>query len=117
MAYKQRNRDEAKEKFWRAAFVRYDKSGLSAKDFCAQEKLNPNTFSYWRCEIKKRDQGQAEKRSKEKSVLVPVSVTEPPAFASPDAIEICTADGVTIRVPLSCSANVVGELVSSLRGR
>lgn len=64
MAYKQRNRDEVKEKFWRAAFARYEKSGRSAKDFCAQEKLNPNTFSYWRSEVKKRDQAHPSSSSK-----------------------------------------------------
>ncbi len=54
-AYKPRAVNEDKEKYWRQVFALFYKSELPFKKFCAQEKLSPNTFQYWRRELRKRD--------------------------------------------------------------
>lgn len=115
MASKGNKRDAAKEKFWRVAFVRHQDSGLSIKEFCARENLNTNTFQYWKKEIANRDEACALKRQP-KQVLLPVKVLDAEPLPA-EFIEIRTADGVTIRVPLSCRADVVGGLVAGLRGK
>ena len=53
---KARKVDPEKEKHWRDVFKRFQKSGLPFKKFCAAEKLSPNTFQYWRAELRARDQ-------------------------------------------------------------
>ncbi len=53
---KARKVDPEKEKYWRDVFKRFQKSGLPFKKFCVAEKLSPNTFQYWRAELRTRDQ-------------------------------------------------------------
>ena len=111
--------DSEKEKWWRTALARIDASGLSAKEFCEREGVNHNTYSYWRTQIKKRDRAQTKPAAKQS--LVPVRVISPKkATERSDAgnwIEIRTNDGMKILVPLTCNADVVGELVARLRGK
>jgi len=54
-SYRPRKIDAQKEEQWRATFVRFRNSGLSFRNFCAEEKISPNTFQYWRRELRKRD--------------------------------------------------------------
>jgi hypothetical protein len=53
---KARKVDPEKENYWRDVFKRFQKSGLPFKKFCVAEKLSPNTFQYWRAELRARDQ-------------------------------------------------------------
>jgi hypothetical protein len=36
------------ESNFRAVFARFQESGLTIKDFCANELIAPSTFYYWR---------------------------------------------------------------------
>lgn len=58
-------RDKAKELFWRKAVARQVESGLSQNAFCERAGLNPNNFSWWKLEIKRREK---EKPAKEIAV-------------------------------------------------
>ncbi len=49
-------RDPEREKYWREVFKRFQKSGLPFKKFCAQEGISPNTFQFWRRELRERDE-------------------------------------------------------------
>ncbi len=133
--------DSEKEKWWRAALIRLAASGVGVKEFCRREGLNHNTYSYWRTQIKKRDLAQAKLTAKQNLVpvrvispkkatkrsdtakqnLVPVRVIPPQRVSersdTVNWIEIRTNDGMEIRVPLTCNADVVGELVARLRGK
>lgn len=53
---KKRVLDVEKEKFWRKLFLRFVNSKLPFKQFCEMEKISPNTFQYWRKELRKRDE-------------------------------------------------------------
>ncbi|HEY9683392.1 MAG TPA: hypothetical protein V6C86_17570 [Oculatellaceae cyanobacterium] len=55
-AYKPRAVNEEKERKWRSVFDRFHRSTLPFKKFCAQENISPNTFQYWRRELRKRDE-------------------------------------------------------------
>jgi transposase-like protein len=50
--------NEEKERHWRDVFVSFQKSELPFKEFCAREKISPNTFQYWRRELRKRDEAR-----------------------------------------------------------
>jgi len=52
---KQRRCDPDKEQWWRDLLEQFQKSGLPFKKFCAREKISPNTFQYWRRELRERD--------------------------------------------------------------
>jgi hypothetical protein len=53
-----RQRDPAKEKFWRRALARFRSSGLSVRAFCDRELLSEPSFYAWRAELARRDQQQ-----------------------------------------------------------
>lgn len=53
---KKRVLDVEKERFWRKLFARFVKSKLPFRQFCKIEKISPNTFQYWRKELRKRDE-------------------------------------------------------------
>lgn len=55
-ARKPRIIDESKEQHWREVFARFQRSELPFKKFCVQENISPNTFQYWRRELRKRDE-------------------------------------------------------------
>ena len=55
---KPRKLDLEKEKYWRALLHRFQKSGLSFRKFCEEEKLSTNTFQYWRKRIRERDEAR-----------------------------------------------------------
>lgn len=122
MSGQRRNARHAdKEKFWRAAFVRFGAADVSVKEFCKRERLNPNTYQYWRAELRKRDEKEANAKPVGKKVLVPVRVVpveeKLEAAAPGEFIEIITADGLQIRVPLTCSSSVISDLVAGLRSK
>ncbi len=48
--------DPEKEKYWRDLFARFHKSGDPFRKFCTAEGVSPNTFQYWRKELRKRDE-------------------------------------------------------------
>jgi transposase-like protein len=55
---KPRATDYEKENHWRAVFAQFQKCGLPFRKFCAQEKISPNTFQYWRRELRNRDEAR-----------------------------------------------------------
>jgi transposase-like protein len=55
-ARKPRTVDKKKERHWREVFVKFRRSELPFREFCARENISPNTFQYWRRELRKRDE-------------------------------------------------------------
>jgi hypothetical protein len=55
---KPRTVDKEKEKKWRGVFARFQRSGLPFRKFCTQEGISPNTFQYWRRELRNRDEAR-----------------------------------------------------------
>lgn len=56
MKKRDRKIDPAKERYWRAVMVRFVKSALPFRKFCETEDISPNTFQYWRRELRNRDE-------------------------------------------------------------
>lgn len=55
---RRRKVDPEKERHWRNLLKRFQKSGQPFKTFCASENISPNTFQYWRRELRRRDEEQ-----------------------------------------------------------
>jgi hypothetical protein len=47
-------RDLALERSWRERLRRYERSGLTIREFCKQEDLSAAQFSWWRAELRRR---------------------------------------------------------------
>ncbi|MDP9179463.1 MAG: IS66 family insertion sequence element accessory protein TnpB [Gemmatimonadota bacterium] len=48
-------RDPRKERFWRRMLRQWDRSGLSARDFCQQRRLSQASLYAWRRTLADRD--------------------------------------------------------------
>ena len=57
---KPQGRDLAKEKYWRRMLRLWQRGGLTARRFCAEQQLSEASFYAWRREIARRDQEQSE---------------------------------------------------------
>ena len=47
-------RDLGLERAWRERMRRFEKSGLTIREFCEQEGLVAHQFSWWRSQLKRR---------------------------------------------------------------
>jgi transposase-like protein len=55
---KPRKVDENKEKYWRQMLAAFQRGGLPFREFCRRENISPNTFQFWRRELRKRDEAR-----------------------------------------------------------
>ena len=105
-----KNRSAEKEEFWRLALAEQQASGMTIKAFCVQQGLAAHAFSWWKREIKKRDQRrtgkQCDNRVNDKR-LIPVTVTAqlPTSPAASEAagtdhsiIEVVSPTGYKLRI-------------------
>lgn len=111
MANKQR--DGAKERFWRDVLKRRAASGLSVRAFCRQEKLRESAFYAWRRTIGARDDKSAAP-TKPRPVFVPAIMSEP---RRETAFTIELAGGRALRLPESINAERLAELVQALEAQ
>jgi len=91
-----RPRNPAKEDFWRGLLRLWRQSGLSGRQFCAQQGVSEASFYAWRRVIARRDRQQASAR-KWAAVDRP---TSGPAFvplALPSSTETAPAIEVVVR--------------------
>jgi len=125
MAVRRGRGDADKEKFWLSAFERYAASGLSQRKFCEQEHPSEKLFCHWfrRYRQGKLANGRKPPESKPRpipaeSLFVPVRVT--PAKAAEPAqrrkapIEIFTAQGFLVRMPLDADEQSLTRLLTAL---
>ena len=105
-----KNRSAEKEEFWRLALVEQQASGMTIKAFCVQQGLAAHAFSWWKREIKKRDQRKTGKQRDNRineTRLIPVTVTDQssPSSASSEVagtdhsiIEVVSPTGYKLRI-------------------
>lgn len=111
MAKKQR--DGAKERFWRRALKRQVGSGLSVRAFCRHEKLAESNFYAWRRTIAERDAEATP--PKKRPAFVPAIVTDGPRREASIVVEL--AGGRRLRLPPSTSVCRLARLVHALEVR
>ena len=90
--------------------VRYEKSELSHGAFCAQEKINPHTFDYWR---KKLTKSKRSKRQKKEADFISV-VPELNSFSPSSLIYIRLSTGHTIELPADYPPVDLTKLIRTL---
>ncbi len=117
MARQGRERDSGKERFWRDAVRRCDRSKWTVRDFCAEHGLSEASFYAWRRIIAERDQ-RAESPTMERDdprgvlpAFVPVRVTQDTA---PPALEVVVGSGRVVRVSPGFDAATLRNLLAVL---
>ncbi len=111
-------RDSAKERFWRSVVREWERSGLTARAFCARHGLAEHNLYAWRRTLAARDQERAKARdnapttgraSAQAATFVPVEVVGAAA-----AIEIALPGGAVLRVPSGADAATVRHVLAAL---
>lgn len=123
-------RDLALERAWRERIRRFERSGLTIRQFCEQEGLVAHQFSWWRSELKRRSAKSVPKKrtakrkvtSQERQVahkpkasaasFVPVQVES--SVAERASLEIVLDQPPRIRVTSGFDAVLLREVVHVL---
>jgi hypothetical protein len=87
------------ERTWRDRIALWRVSSLSVRAFCRQQRLNENSFYFWRRELLRRDQTAANTPAFVPVHLFAPTPSPPPAPAAP--LELLTSAG-TLRIPPGC---------------
>jgi transposase-like protein len=139
MGKRVRQRDAAKERFWRRAVAEQRRSGLTIREFCSRRSLSEPLFYAWRRELAQRDgraarkappavpqpqaaprfvalkvepAGAAEQAAATVGTAKPVGTAELGAveLAAAAVIEIVTRGGHTLRVPPGVDRQTLAEV-------
>jgi hypothetical protein len=131
---KPERRDRGKEKYWRRLLGQWRRSGLSGREFCAEQGLSEASFYAWRREIARRDQEAAATTAAATTAAATTAAARPqqsqaaqlPAFvkvmvaADADAssavsvIEVVVREGRLLRVRPGFDADLFRQLVRLL---
>jgi transposase-like protein len=130
---KQGERDPKRERFWRAALRRQEKSGLTAKEFCRREQLAETAYYYWRRELARRDReaGSRAERQRVRASAVPEAamkkqpVASPPLFrelaildgpssAADRGLEIMLPNGCRLRLSAAVDRRLLADVLQTL---
>ena len=96
-----RQRNAAKEQYWRRLFRQWRRSGLSVRDFCDEQGVSQPSFYSWRREIERRD-GQPRASNAPSSALADAE------HATPAFIKLGIEDG-------AFNASVIDVVLSERR--
>jgi hypothetical protein len=111
-------RDLKRERFWRKALARRERSGLTVKELCAQEDLVATTYQHWRRELARRDAQRTAVHSprRRRSIapaFVPVKLAESGTGTIYPA-EILLPTGVTLRLAANIDRATLSTLLVAL---
>jgi transposase-like protein len=82
---------------WRELFARFEQSGQTIEQFCAQQGLALSTFSRWRQRL--RSNGRKEPQGSPQAVCVELSRGDAPcAVVSPWDVELQLGNGMFVRL-------------------
>jgi hypothetical protein len=109
-----RRPDPALRNLWQQRLLRFERSGLSAAAFCAQERLSVPSFYAWRRRLRHQAPAatpRAGPTTGDAARLVPVRLL--PAAAP---VELVLPSGAVLRLAPGCDLAFVRSLVESLGG-
>jgi hypothetical protein len=112
-----KRRDAAKERYWRRLLRQWRRSGLTGRDFCAEQRLSEASFYSWKREIARRDQEVQAGTSSAAALpaFVPVTIdTGAAATAAAAPLEVVLADGRVLRVRGGFESAVLRQLLAVL---
>jgi hypothetical protein len=109
-------RDRGKERFWRRAVRRWQRSGLGVRAFCAAESLSEPSFYGWRRELARRDhEASAHVAARFVPIRVRSDVDVAPTatdVAPVPAIDLVLANGRRLCVPVGFDVAMLRQLLA-----
>lgn len=105
-----RQRDPAKEVYWREVLGRHASSGLSVREFCQREQLTESAFYAWRRTVGERDEARTSGPA-----FLPAIVTKETVRESSIAVEL--AGGCVLRFSGAEAIEQLADLVIALQAR
>jgi hypothetical protein len=105
--------DPELERLWRDRLARWRASGLSARVFCAAERLPESSFYFWRTQLQRRDAARPRPAA---PPFVPLRVVDPPPAPPAVPLELVTAAG-TLRIPPGCDPALLRAVLAVLGER
>jgi hypothetical protein len=122
---KPQGRDPKKEKYWRRVLGQWRRSGLTGRDFCAENALSEASFYGWKREIARRDQELRDRGGATPGAARPgmaiaaalpafVAVTIDPVPAAAASLEVVLAGGRLLRVRGCFDGAVLRQLLALL---
>ncbi len=112
-----------KEAYWRSVLRRQRKSGLSVREFCAEEQLSSASFYRWKREIAESDHqavagkgrkgaraNRIAKREERAAVFIPVRL----AGAAGRVLEVVHPRGHVVRVPAAFDEDSLRQVLDVL---
>lgn len=122
MRQKRKQVDKSKERFWRKQLAKLSSSGLSQSAFCLQERLNPNTLSWWKRRLAKIDSvrssgGDDSGQDESISIFVPVSEARNTAKDNipPGTVAELDLSSKVLRIFAGANRHVLYEILAALR--
>ena len=106
----QRQRDPAKEAYWRKLLKRFSASGLSVRAFCQREQLTESAFYAWRRTIGERDGA-----GRSLPTFVPAVVSDKLPGEASIAVEL--ASGCVLRFSGPMATEQLTDLIVALQSR
>lgn len=116
-------RDGRKEHFWRQTLTRWQRSGLTIRDYCSKNGLSEASMYAWRRTIAQRDQearrvSKPTRRRSRKHRAHDSSPTFLPVHVVPtsptSALEIVLRNGRILRLAADIDLGIVGPLLDLL---
>jgi hypothetical protein len=91
-----RHASPAKRQEWEERFGRFERSGLSIREFCAAEDVPPGTFWYWRRIVGAPERHRSRPSKQARAAFTPVEVV---AREPASSVVIRLPSGASIELP------------------
>lgn len=114
-------RDARKERFWRAAIGRQQRSGQSVREYCRDHGVSEPSFYAWRRELKRRGRPQTRmgprgahlQAGARRPAFVSVQLAPGTVPTGSASIECVLPNGVVLRLPSGMEPAAIAALLTS----
>lgn len=114
-----------KQQEWEERVQQWKNSGLTAKQYAAENGINPNTLVHWQCRLAadRRRRQRIEKGFVEVTAPLAMAIGRDPAESSPDVVgqnascepfEVVDRGGLRIRIPARFDPHGLRLLLATL---
>ena len=128
-------RDLKRERFWRAALRRRQKSGLTVREFCRGEQLPETSYYFWRREIARRDREPGPRSKHERArravprstagrrpavsrgLFQELAILGRPSLRADHCLEVILPDGCRVRVAAEVDRTLLADVLAVLETR
>jgi transposase-like protein len=110
-----KQRDLAKERWWRRLVEQQQGGGLSVRAFCRRHDVAEHSFYWWRRELAARPPAAAPAGRVDALLFLPVRVRPDESLAT-DGVEVLLGNGRRLRVSAGVAPGRLAALAAALEG-